>query len=304
MAEDAAPNAPLNVLVIGMHRSGTSAISEALLRAGFSAGMPGQEAEPKFDNPRGFFERKDVVAFNEGLLRALGWPWDAPSAAAPPEPPDRPAVIKRGRDLVDSMLSGPVPWTTKDPRLCLLLPYWRRILADRFVVVVPWRPIDEIAWSLSVRDGLPIALGVALTAAYMRHLAAGLQGLPVAMVDYPALVDEPGAVLPLLLGALRDVGVTLDFDEAAAVSAIDPALRRSTRPSDPPVAHLLSSQTRTLVETWPQGRVKLIRRFDFEPNEPAPWEEALLHAHRRLRFAQQANAQLRARISELETRSA
>src|SRR5262245_62094902 len=73
---------PLHVLIMGMHRSGTSALAEALR----SAGMYGGEGEithgARADNPRGFGELARIVHFNDRLLATLGSAWDCP----PPVP--------------------------------------------------------------------------------------------------------------------------------------------------------------------------------------------------------------------------
>jgi hypothetical protein len=292
--------APVNVLVAGMHRSGTSAIGQVLARAGLSAGAPGRESDPQFDNPAGFAERRDIVDLDEELLRTLGWTWDAPAARPLANTPDRPRLLQRGRKLVKDVLAGPDPWFIKDPRLCLLLPWWRRILVDRFVAIVPWRPFVEISWSLHLRDELPLALGVALAAAYHRHLAGGLQGLPIITVDYPALCERPDQIVPALLDALRETGVRGEFHVEEATAAIDPALRRATQPPGVSIESLVSSETQALIDVWPRGTVQIVRRFSVEPNDGAPWEEAILDLRRNLNTARQENGVLQRRIQELE----
>lgn len=290
----------VSVLVLGMHRSGTSALASALVAAGVGFGPPAGAMAPRLDNPSGFVERSEFVDLDEELLRTLGWTWDAPSAAALAEPPDRPGLAARGRALIQETLDDCAPWLIKDPRMSLLLPWWRRILLDRFVAVVPWRPIDEIAWSLHLRDGFPLALGVALSATYLRHLAAGLQGLSVITVDYPALTERPATVVPRLLGALREAGIRTNSDEQAPIAAIDPTLRRVSKPIDPSIDGLLSPETAALLASWPRGEVQLIHRWTYQPNQAAQWERALLEAQRRLRMAHQANAELRRQTGELQ----
>jgi len=65
------------VLVLGMHRSGTSAIMRGLKAIGVQLGD--HLAEPAEDNIRGFWEDKEVIAFNEKLLNILGSRWDSAS---------------------------------------------------------------------------------------------------------------------------------------------------------------------------------------------------------------------------------
>ena len=62
--------APRALLVLGMHRSGTSAVAGALRLAGVDLGA--DLMAPAADNPKGFFEHAGVVAIHDRLLQALG----------------------------------------------------------------------------------------------------------------------------------------------------------------------------------------------------------------------------------------
>ena len=62
------------LFVLGMHRSGTSALTGLLHRLGVVLGehlLPASE-----DNPRGYWENADIVAVHERLMASLGWTWD------------------------------------------------------------------------------------------------------------------------------------------------------------------------------------------------------------------------------------
>src|SRR5580704_9217804 len=62
------------LVVLGMHRSGTSALTGMLHHLGVALGehlMPATQ-----DNPRGYWEHSDIVAVHERLMAALGWAWD------------------------------------------------------------------------------------------------------------------------------------------------------------------------------------------------------------------------------------
>jgi hypothetical protein len=66
------------IFVLGMHRSGTSAVAGVLARLGFSLGTELVPAQSRV-NDAGFFEDKAVLEFHESLLAALGRAWDHPS---------------------------------------------------------------------------------------------------------------------------------------------------------------------------------------------------------------------------------
>src|SRR4051794_27736950 len=79
------------VLVLGMHRSGTSAMAGALALCGFATGSDLMPAAA--DNPKGFWEHAGVVAIHERLLRALDRPWHDPRPL-PDDWLDHPAVLE------------------------------------------------------------------------------------------------------------------------------------------------------------------------------------------------------------------
>ena len=73
----------IGVFVLGMHRSGTSAVARAVSLLGFSLGDQADLIPPGPDNPRGFWESKSLVVLNDELLSALGGSWDAPPSPSP-----------------------------------------------------------------------------------------------------------------------------------------------------------------------------------------------------------------------------
>ena len=64
------------ILVLGMHRSGTSAVTGALRLCGVELGT--ELMQPGSDNPKGFWEHAGVVAIHERLLAALERSWNDP----------------------------------------------------------------------------------------------------------------------------------------------------------------------------------------------------------------------------------
>lgn len=286
----------MNVLVLGMHRAGTSATTAVLRAAGFDCGDTEGLLAARPANPNGYLERRAIADLNDRLLASLGWTWDSPGAEPLHPPPARPALVEEARACVASDLTPGQPWVLKDPRMSLLLPWWRQVLLDRFVAVVAVRPPVEVAWSLWVRDGLSLPLGAALWAAYHRHLAAGLEGLPVIVVDYPALTADPGPVVAELLAGLRRLGIEAPAVDGhvEAAAAIEPRLRRATQPDG--ASREVEGSAAAMAEAWACAPIRVHDRFHLPVPAPAPWEVALLEEHRRLRdhaaIAEQAGRHL------------
>lgn len=156
---------------------------------------------------------------------------------------------------------------------------WREILVDRFVVVFTVRPAIEVAWSLAVRDGFSLSLGLALWNAYYRHLAAGLDGIPAIAVDYVRLAQEPNETTAKLLSALRSLDIDVDADSPVPAGAISNGLRRATMPSD--VARMPGSTAiEDLLPGWVPAPVVMFDRFHLRARPPELWEVDILEEHR------------------------
>ena len=63
------------VVILGMHRSGTSLVTKSIELLGYTLGdnlMPSG-----VDNPKGFWEDLDIVQFNDKLLASNQTSWDS-----------------------------------------------------------------------------------------------------------------------------------------------------------------------------------------------------------------------------------
>lgn len=180
-------------LVLGMHRSGTSAVTQLLALAGASLPanvMPGDE-----HNAKGYFEPWKIAIFDDERLRAAGSAWDDPFAFPfRPLPPDEERTwLDRAGALFDEEYAGAAWPLMKDPRATVLLPFWRAVLAERGVdvrCVIPVRHPLAVAGSLGRRDGFPPEKSVLVWSAYMLAAEAYTRDLPRAFVGYDALLAD------------------------------------------------------------------------------------------------------------------
>lgn len=154
---------PQCILVAGMHRSGTSALTRVLSLLGARLPEDLMPGHPDV-NPTGFWESFDVVAFNDAVLAERDSAWlDALPLSAPVGFDE--AEISAATAVLIWHGCGNGLSVIKDPRICRVLPLWieavRRIPAEP-VVVIPFRHPVEVARSLLRRDGLPITYGLYL----------------------------------------------------------------------------------------------------------------------------------------------
>lgn len=179
------------VVVLGMHRGGTSAVAGLLHLSGVPLPARRHLLPPNAANPKGFWEITRLVRENEALLRALGGEWSAPRL--PEGWTSEPRVRRRARRALrgfDAVMPRPA-WLWKDPRLCLTLPFWRDLGVDVGAAFIVVRNPLETSRSLGRRDRLSHPLGLALWEIYMRSATTVVAGLPAAIVEYDSLLADP-----------------------------------------------------------------------------------------------------------------
>ena len=231
----AAPSPPQQALVVlGMHRSGTSCVAGLLQLLGAYGGEAGGFLHNPQENARGFLERGDLHLACVEALRSRGGDWSVPlgwdDAALP-------ASRRRWRDdwaAIQAQLRPAGTWFVKEPRLCLLLQEIADSLADAvFVHVI--RPPAAVAASLLRRDGLTAPHALALWEHYNRAALALTQQRRGIVLDYHCLLREPLAQLQRLRQGLQDHGVRgLREPAAEEVAAwVGPQLARQRLAREP-----------------------------------------------------------------------
>ena len=193
------------IVVLGMHRSGTSCVGELLAAMGAYFGPTSMGTSGTVENPHGPFERRDLRRLCHFILKQARADWWATSRFSPDRlPADSGARIA---DMLAPMLAdlnAHEPWFIKEPRLCILLPMLRAQLGP-VVAVCVWRDPLEVAQSLQTRDAMPLEFGIALWERYVR--ASFGAGVPRVIVSYNRLVADPEGTTRTLLDDLTALGV-------------------------------------------------------------------------------------------------
>lgn len=221
-------------LVLGMHRSGTSAMTQLLALAGADLPrnlMPGDE-----HNAQGYFEPWRIAMFNDERLAATDSAWQD-VFAYPFRPLGRRAErdwLNRAEALFEEEFGGLAHPLLKDPRITVLAPFWRTVLDDlevRARCVIPVRHPLAVAGSLGRRDGFAPQKSVLLWTTYMLAAEAYSRDLPRAFVGYDSLLSDWRAEVARIEAAH---GAPLPKLTARAAKAIDKALTPELRhnPSD------------------------------------------------------------------------
>lgn len=125
------------VLVMGMHRSGTSALTGVLNQLGCE--LPRNLMPVSKSNAKGFFEGTAIRDFNDEILASGGSSWDdfTPFNPAWLNSPQSRQFIERSGQLLDEELGDSRLFALKDPRTCRLFPFWKIALEEFGCEIAP-----------------------------------------------------------------------------------------------------------------------------------------------------------------------
>lgn len=209
-----------------MHRSGTSLVASVLQQAGLDIGH--EDFGPGLGQPRGHFEDHDFYYLHEAMLAASGRScFTADEAAAGEVAPD---FEERARALVAARADRPF-WGWKEPRTCLFLELWERLLPQAGFLFLYRHPVDVALslWRRNIDLELRREPGLAFRAwaLYNRRILAFrdrhpercfLAHAPALAADLPGFLRRLKARLDLPL--LRDDG---DFSALYAAEELAPS---------------------------------------------------------------------------------
>jgi hypothetical protein len=193
------------IIVLGMHRSGTSAISGLLALHGVEMGRHLMPAT--VDNEAGYWEHAEIVQIHDEMLAALGSGWDdvchLPSGW---ERSDTVAPFQQrlAEVLLRDFAASPF-WAIKDPRLCRVWPLWEIILRELecqpFPVLMVRHPFETIR-SLEKRDGFPPAKSELLWLQHLIESEGETRNAARVVVTFDQVLENPAVVFGRIKGAL------------------------------------------------------------------------------------------------------
>ena len=215
-----APPVRTALIVLGMHRSGTSALAGVLGHLG--AVLPHDLMAPSDMNAKGFFESNRITGLNDRLLAQAGFTWWDPRRF-PAAWFDTPEAVSLLDEAVAALRAdyGDAPlFIIKDPRICRLLPFWRAAL-DRVgaqVKVVhthrgPW----DVAASLARWADYETDFGLVLWTRHVLDAEADSRDLARSFTCFQALMDNWRAVA-------RQIGRDLNLVWPQGADRVAPAI--------------------------------------------------------------------------------
>ena len=189
------------ILVVGMHRSGTSSISRILNLLGCD--LPHTLMAPNSFNEKGYWESQRVMDLNDEMLSSAGSAWDDWRAfdADWYASPHAGKFRKRAQILLQEEFGDSRLFLLKDPRICRLLEFWSEEL-EKFGaevrVVSPIRNPLDVASSLETRDGVAPSIGHLLWLRHVLHAEVASRHLKRTYLRYETLLTEVQMVADVL----------------------------------------------------------------------------------------------------------
>jgi hypothetical protein len=229
------------LVVVGMHRSGTSAMTRMLSLLG--AVLPTHLMDAHADNPSGFWESDSIKDLNDEILQSLDSEWDDVFAFRPRQYLsnfDR-FYLGRAGELLQQEFGNSQLIVVKDPRVSVLARFWDRALreagyATSYIVMV--RNPLEVADSLRDRNAFPREKSLLLWTSYMLALERDTREQERIFIGYDELIRD-------WRGARRRIeestAVPFPRDTAAAANEIDRFLDHKLRHHESDCDALLNS---------------------------------------------------------------
>lgn len=181
------------ILVLGMHRSGTSALTGVL--AALDVVPPKTLIDGDEWNSRGYWESARINHFNERLLARAASSWSDwarfESGRITPEGMVR--FLDESTALLRSEFGVEKAFAVKDPRICRIVPFWLRAMREfgaSCSVILALRHPAEVALSLQRRDQMSCEDGVMLWMRSMLDAEYNSRGIRRSFSQYEDLLSD------------------------------------------------------------------------------------------------------------------
>lgn len=228
------------IIVLGMHRSGTSAITGAIGQLGAATGP-----KPRI---RKLWENIPLRKFNDRLLTLGGGSWDAPPPVGWLTQPSVRSLVPEARDVVAAQFEHAPVAVWKDPRTCLTMPFWLEVLDEEPVFLVIYRHPGEVADSLAARNSFTPAHSHAIWERYNADALRSAEGRPTVVLEYGKVVAGPVESLEIIITAFAEAGVALPNDPATTEHGLVAQARHHTSETPDALSDVATAAQRDLFD--------------------------------------------------------
>jgi len=182
------------ILVLGMHRSGTSALTGVLSLLDVYLGSELMEAN--FANEKGYFENNILYKINDKLLKQINSSWN--DTFYDEEKLEKISGLDELKVALKSEFKYANTFAIKDPRLAYLFPIYKKVLKRLKIdikIILPYRNPLEVANSLKKRDAMPLEKGMLLWAYHFLMAEKFSRGFERVFVNFDELIAHTSEVI-------------------------------------------------------------------------------------------------------------
>ncbi|MFX1378942.1 MAG: sulfotransferase family protein [Promethearchaeota archaeon] len=243
------------VVILGMHRSGTSMVGGVLTRLGVTMGENFRE-DRIISNPLGFYEDIKFLNLNNDILREAGGSWE--------NPPKLEQILYQRSKFENSIKKlvkeKPQLWGWKDPRTCLTIRLYLPYLINAYFIVCHREP-ESIANSLYKRSRMPRDKAIKLYEIYQEEIVNFFKDYPnLRKIDlnYNDVISNPKENINEIIDFLDIKVKSKQYQKA--IEFVLPKVKRNKIKNRLLIKHLI---TRGIKSPWkiPRYLMKTIKKF-------------------------------------------
>ncbi|NCO00672.1 MAG: hypothetical protein GW906_02400 [Epsilonproteobacteria bacterium] len=179
------------IIVLGMHRSGTSALTGVLEKLGLELGS--ELLPPTPENEKGYFENVKIMDLNDRILLDNNSLWSDTEYELTINENLFDSYVKQAKDILEEEFQYSKLFAIKDPRLCIIFPVWEEALKQlniQIKIILPHRNPFEVAKSLKTRNGFSVEKSLLLWSKHFYHAEYFSRGYERLFVDFDTLVND------------------------------------------------------------------------------------------------------------------
>lgn len=209
------------IIVLGMHRSGTSMVAQVCQCMGAYLGEKNELMIATENNPDGYFENTEISYIDDAILHLCGREWyDLERVELDYENPQIRKTAENLRNVIQKLFDKSDIIAIKDPRISLLLPLWEKLLEELRIkahYVWVYRNPLEVMESLQKRDGYSEKHGLSLWVHYNFSILKFLKDKEYLLFNYKHVLENVQLFesLSVLLG--KEFDDTLKYTLAQTV---------------------------------------------------------------------------------------
>ena len=180
------------LIVLGMHRSGTSCLTGLLQSQGIETGIT-VDGKGK-ENIKGFFENVSIQKLNKRIFKDCKVKWDSYTKTLKPKK----KFLEQGKQIIKSEFNGSNLFVIKDPRICLLIPFWENVFKDLDIeikIIHLIRNPLEVAESLNKRNGFVDEKSLMLWLHYVLEAEFYSRKFHRILISFDGLINNPAKMI-------------------------------------------------------------------------------------------------------------